>query len=206
MNPVKVILTDLDGVIRHWNSGVLHRKEASLGLKSGHLFSISFEKTLLSQVITGKISDNQWRGLVQARLSNQIGELLSNELVAAWTDSTVRIDKIILKIYKAHFPKAKVFLTTNATTRLNQDLSSHGLDGLFDGIFNSSELGAAKPDKAYFKEVMKRLRLTSEYIIYVDDSAANVQAAQHLGIKSHLYQDHARLTTFLSEMKQIAPG
>lgn len=197
MNSIQAILTDLDGVIRHWNSDDLHQKEMSFGLESGHLFTICFEEDLLSQVITGQISDSQWRDQVQAKLSNSIGMSRSKELVDAWTNSTVRIDKTILEIYKTHFPNVKVFLSTNATTRLNQDLNNHGLGGMFDGIFNSSELGVAKPADAYFQEVMKRLRIRGEGIIYVDDSATNVQAAKRLNFRSHHYQNHARLVEFL---------
>ncbi len=197
MNSIQVILTDLDGVIRHWNSDYLHQKEMSFGLDCGQLFSICFEKDLLSHVITGQISDNQWRDLVQAKLSNLIGISRSKELVDAWTNSTVQIDKTILEIYKRHFPNAKVFLSTNATTRLQQDLNDHGLDGMFDGIFNSSDLGVAKPAGAYFKEVMKQLGLRAEDIIYVDDSVINVRAAKKLRLQSHHYQDHAQLEKFL---------
>jgi len=50
MSLITVILTDLDGVIRHWNSDPLHQKEVGNGLKRGYLFSISFEKELLSKI------------------------------------------------------------------------------------------------------------------------------------------------------------
>jgi len=202
MNSIKIILSDLDGVIRHWNSHLLHQKEVSLGLEIGYLYSICFEDNLLAQVLTGKISDVKWRDIVQTRLSNSLGELVSKELVVTWTNSKVTIDKKILEIYKAHFPRAKVFLATNATTRLNEDLSSQNLDGMIDGIFNSSELGVVKPSHAFFKEVLNRLHVGCEDLIYIDDTEINVQAAQQMNIRSHHYQNHKHLIEFLEETQK----
>ena len=97
MGSLKVILTDLDGVIRHWNSASLNKAEVELNLPKGYVFSIYNEKELLLQVITGQISDSEWRKIVQAKLSRLLGESLAKGLVDSWTNSEVFIDKTIIK-------------------------------------------------------------------------------------------------------------
>lgn len=203
MRSLKVILTDLDGVIRHWNTNSLHRKEGSLGLTSGHLFSICFEKNLLKQAVTGQILDSEWRNIVQTKLSSSIGESSAKELVESWTNSEVLIDKKVIEIYKKHFPEAKVVLVTNATTRLDLDMRSHGLDGIFYKVINSSELGLAKPAHDYFNEALNRLGVRFDEVIYIDDTVINVESAILLGIRSHHYQNHTQLVEFLVNTQKI---
>jgi putative hydrolase of the HAD superfamily len=198
MGPLKAILTDLDGVIRHWNSDSIHKKEIECGVESGYLYSICFEENLLSQVITGQISDDEWRNSVQTKLSGSMSESSAKELVDSWTHSEVYIDKTIIEIYKDHYPNAKVVLATNATSRLNQDMKDHGLENLFDSVFNSSELGVAKPSGSFFIKAMSELGVGCDEIIYVDDSSVNIQSAAKLGIRCHHYQNHTRLVEFLA--------
>ena len=136
LESLKAILTDLDGVIRHWTSEALHMKEEGLGLARGHLFGICFEKKILAQVVTGRISDREWRELVQAELSSSISKSDAKELVKLWVNSEIQVDKKIFEIYKLHFPGAKIVLTTNATTRLAEDLKKQGLEDQIDEIMN----------------------------------------------------------------------
>jgi len=202
MQSLKAILTDLDGVIRHWSSEALHVKEERLGLARGHLFGICFEKSILAQVVIGQISDREWREIVQAKLSSSISKTGAKELVSLWTNTEFQIDEKIIEIYKEHFPGAKIVLTTNATTRLREDLKNQGLGDIFDAIMNSSELGVAKPAHAYFTEVLRRLGVRMDEVIYIDDAAGNVEAARELGIRSHHYQNHEGLVAFLVDAQE----
>jgi len=203
MGIIKVILTDLDGVIRHWNSDPLHQIEVNNGLKRGYFYSICFEKELLSEVITGKISDSEWRKRVNEALVISIGETLANELVYSWTNSEANIDNTVIEIYKQHMPDAKVVLTTNATSRLSQDMKNQGIDKKFDEIFNSSEMGVAKPSHRYFNKVLSRLGVRNVDVIFIDDSIRNVESAEQLGIRSHQYKNHTRLEEFILDSQRV---
>jgi putative hydrolase of the HAD superfamily len=57
--------------------------------------------------------------------------------------------------------------------------------GLLDGAFYSCELGAAKPTAAFFGTILTELDLAPEQVGFVDDNAANVEAATALGIRAH---------------------
>jgi putative hydrolase of the HAD superfamily len=203
MSSPKIILTDLDGVIRHWSSDAIHEKEIEGGFEPGFLYAICFEENLLLQVVTGKILDEDWRIRVQTQLAKSAHASFAKEMVALWTNAEVQIDKTIIEIYRDHFPRTKVILATNATSRLNQDLKKHGLENLFDGILNSSELGVAKPAHSFYNQALSIFGVGSDEVIYVDDSIKNVQSAQKLGIRSHCYQNHAQLVEFLAETQRI---
>jgi putative hydrolase of the HAD superfamily len=56
--------------------------------------------------------------------------------------------------------------------------------GLLDGAFFSCELGAAKPSREFFAAILGELDLPAGSVGFVDDSAANVEAAKALGIRA----------------------
>ena len=112
MHSIEAILTDLDGVIRHWKSDAIHKKEIECGFEPGVLYSICFKENLLSQVVTGQISDDEWRNRVQTKLARSISESSAKELVDIWTHAEIYIDQTVIEIYKHHYPDAKLILAT----------------------------------------------------------------------------------------------
>ena len=59
-----------------------------------------------------------------------------------------------------------------------------GYDGLFDVSCYSWELGAAKPDLAFFTEAARRIGAEPEAILFIDDNAENVAAARAAGLSA----------------------
>ena len=59
-----------------------------------------------------------------------------------------------------------------------------GYKGLLDGCFYSCDLAAAKPDAAYYSELLRRLDLRPGQVLLVDDNALNVRSARALGMRA----------------------
>jgi putative hydrolase of the HAD superfamily len=57
-----------------------------------------------------------------------------------------------------------------------------GYDGLFDVSCYSCELGAAKPDLAFFTGAARRIGAEPATILFIDDSPQNVAAAREAGL------------------------
>jgi putative hydrolase of the HAD superfamily len=57
-----------------------------------------------------------------------------------------------------------------------------GYDALFDVSCYSCELGAAKPDLAFFTEAARRIGAQPPAILFIDDTAQNVAAARVAGL------------------------
>jgi putative hydrolase of the HAD superfamily len=57
-----------------------------------------------------------------------------------------------------------------------------GYDALFDVSCYSCELGAAKPDVAFFTEAARRIGAEPAAILFIDDNAQNVAAARVAGL------------------------
>jgi len=76
-----------------------------------------------------------------------------------------------------------------------------GYDALFDVSCYSCELGAAKPDAAFFAEAVRRIGAQPSAILFIDDSAQNVDAAREAGLTAEqwcLDDGHDTLHTLLA--------
>ncbi len=198
---IKYILTDLDGVIRKWDNSKLKKIEEKMNITEDNLLSICFESKLLNQVITGEISDNKWRELVEEKYSSIHRDLDVKKIIDLWTNSDYKIDEKVIFLYKKYFPEAKIILVTNATSKLNRDLLNDNIYNCFDVIFNSSELGFCKPNKKYYESIKSKLNLSYDEVIYIDDSKENISTAKEFGIRSLLYEDKFGLEQFLINSK-----
>lgn len=55
----------------------------------------------------------------------------------------------------------------------------------FDEVFYSHELGERKPDRACYDKVLAKTGLVPAETLFIDDLAANIEAANALGIRGH---------------------
>jgi 2-haloacid dehalogenase len=65
--------------------------------------------------------------------------------------------------------------------------------GLFEDIIVSGEVGVAKPDPEIFEILRKRIGHDLGACIFIDDSAANIEAAGRAGLDTILFTDTGHL-------------
>ena len=182
-----VILTDLDGVIRIWSPEIHRKAERATGLPEGAIFGIAFSDDLLPLVITGQISDDEWRRRIVDLLSEDFPEANTEHAVELWSASPGEVDTEVLEILRACREKAKLVLISNATSRLPSDLRRLGIAEDFDYIINSSEVGFAKPDPNIYFAALDTVGATPDQTLFIDDNAGHVASATRLGIAGHTY-------------------
>ncbi len=175
------ILFDLDGVIRHWPEDLSARVEERFGLRPGAIAAAAFEPDLLRQAVTGAIDDETWRAAIDRAIQEAHGV---DGVGRAWTNDAGigRIDEEMLRLVDRLRARMRVGLLSNATTRLERDLQTLDLSGHFDLICNSARMAMAKPDEAIFVQAAERLGVRPERCIFVDDTMANVEAAERAGL------------------------
>ena len=182
-----VILTDLDGVIRIWSPEIHRKAERVTGLPEGAIPRAAFSDDLLPLVITGQISDDEWRGRIADLLSQDFPDANAERAVALWSSSPGEVDLEVLEILRACRKRAKLVLVSNATSRLLSDLRRLGIAEDFDYIINSSEVGFAKPDPNIYSAALDTVGATQGQALFIDDNAGHVAAATRLGIAGHTY-------------------
>lgn len=189
---------DLDGVIRHWDQKIVTDVEQAHDLPGGALLDTAFESALLLSAVTGVITDEEWRAEVAIRLQQRFPDANAAAAVREWSTPPGEIMAGSLDVLAAASRHGSVSLLTNATSRLNSDLEILCLTEVFDHIFNSSEIGLAKPDSLIFEHVENVLGVTADRIVFVDDSAANVETAAKCGWISLLSGPDADLRQVLA--------
>lgn len=193
----QVFVFDLDGVIRHWDPDIVANAERSHGLPSGALFATSFEPDLLLSAVTGVITDEVWRSEVTRLLLREYPAADGAGAVAEWSLPIGEIVEGSVDVLRRARERGTVCLLSNATSRLRSDLAALGITDEFDHIFNSSEIGYAKPDERVFEHVERRFGVSADRIIYIDDGAGNIDAAAKRGWISLLATPETQLANLL---------
>ncbi|WP_245967648.1 HAD family hydrolase [Streptomyces fragilis] len=99
-----------------------------------------------------------------------------------WSAVLPAIDGEVVALLRQAREVASVALVTNATTRLERDLERQGLDGLADVVVNTARIGVAKPDPRVVRHAAERLGVPVGRCLFVDDTEADVPAAQEIGM------------------------
>ena len=81
-----------------------------------------------------------------------------------------------------------------------------GLLRRFEGIVVSGAEGLAKPDPAIFGLVLDRYQLDPAEVIFVDDAARNVLAAESVGMTGHRFVSADALREFLVSRGVLTPA
>ncbi len=198
---IQAIITDFDGVIRHWQNDQTAQVEAQCKLPAGTLSSLCFDPELLLPAITGKVSFEQWQDNAKAKIQKIYGLGVAEHYIEAWQRNGYRIDHDLIMKYRDYFPDAHVILATNATSRLPQELRDANLNSSFYQVFNSSAMGVAKPQKQFFSALLMSLGLSAKQTLFIDDSIGNVQSAKQLGMNAVHYDSR---TQVLSQLEHLS--
>ena len=198
--PFDAVLCDVDGVLRHWPS--IEPVELAHGASPGTLYAAAFAPQRLLPAITGGLTDDEWRALVTVDLAESGGleRKVAESLVAAWSAMRPTTDeKVVALLRLARDAMAMpVSLISNATTRLEADLAEAGLSEFIDTAINTSRVGFAKPDPRVYAYAAEYVGVLPSRCLFVDDSAANVEAARDVGMVGVHFRTNADLERVLS--------
>jgi putative hydrolase of the HAD superfamily len=191
----KALLIDFDGVLRQWPD--LGDWPREYEIAEAEVRSVAFTPSLLQQAVLGQIQDEDWRALVVSRLARIHGEGRSKLAVEFWSRGAGVLVPEVTGLLRRVPSDFRVVLATNATSRLPRDIESLGLAQHFSAVANSSSLGVAKPDPAFFKAALQLVAVAPEEALFVDDTSENVSSASRLGITSHHFRTPSLLAAFL---------
>jgi len=78
--------------------------------------------------------------------------------------------------------------------------------GWFDGTVVSGFEGVVKPNPEIFELLLSRFALRPSSTLFIDDSAANVEAARSLGMHAVRFTSPGQLRAELERIRLLAPG
>lgn len=184
---IRVVLFDLDGVIRHFDPAHAADIEQRHGLETGTLEDIAFARPLIDDVTTGRISRADW----MLRVGAQVGSAAAAE---EWGAQSAIVDEALLELSdEIRALGLRTAVLTNGTDTIHAEIAAMGIGGRFDAVFNSAEIGYVKPDIRAFQHVLDALAVGPEEVFFTDDSASKLGGADTLSMRTHLFEGVAGL-------------
>lgn len=179
--PIGHVLFDADGVLQHLPGGWYAAAEPFLGESSGAFLHAAW--ALESPLLTG--GDVDFVAALERLLVENGSSASAAEVYAALWGTVETVAATVDVIRRARAAGYGVHLGTNQAAHRSHLLrSTLGYDDLFDVSCYSYELGVAKPDPSFFRRAADRIGSEPGEILFVDDSAKNVDSARSAGMSA----------------------
>jgi len=201
---ISAIVFDIGGVLLRTEDYSGRRAlEEKYALEPGEVDRLVFNSQLADSSTIGKINEDVvWNAIAEKlALSSQA---LYDFKAAFWSGD--RLDQGLIQFLQDCREDYITALLSNAWKNARETLASkYGIvEGkTVDHILLSSELGVAKPDPKIFQILAATLACEFHQILFVDDFAENIAAAQNLGIQVILYEPGMALLPVLEEVLHV---
>jgi putative hydrolase of the HAD superfamily len=201
MTSSPVLVLDIDGVVSLAHPGSAAPWYATLkedwGLDYDEVVRDFFCGDFL-EVLRGRL--DLYVALQPYLESKGLGDRLE-EFVAYWFEKDAAIDRAVLGEADSWRKRTggRCFAASNQEHhRVAYLRDTVGLGTYFDEIIYSAALGVCKPDRVFFTNAQTRMSvLAAQSILFVDDAAANVDAARACGWRAMLYRGPESLARVL---------
>jgi putative hydrolase of the HAD superfamily len=176
---IRIVVFDLDGVVRHFNPSNVEEIERRHRLPPGAIENFAFRSPLIELVTTGRITRRDWIERIADHLGNR-------DAAAEWGRQPSRVDWAVLALAdELRALGLGTAILTNGTDTIPAEATALGLDAHFHGIFNSASIGYVKPDERAFQHVLDTMDATGPEVFFTDDSPAKLTGAAALGMTTH---------------------
>ena len=150
-----------------------------------------FAESNLGRLMDGNISaDEFW-----THFSSRSGKKVSAELFTKFFNP--RLDHDVVAILDQLKDHARVVCGTNTFDSHYDYLMRDGYYDLFDAVYASNKMGVSKPDRDFYRFILRSEKVKSEDTVFIDDAEENVIAAKKLRIHAILFKDAVSLQSHL---------
>jgi 2-haloacid dehalogenase len=201
--PVKAVVFDLGGVLIDWDPRYLYRKL---------LADEAAVEEFLATVCTPEWNAEQDRG---RPFAEGVAELVERHpahaaAIAAYAERWEEMlggeirgtVELLAELRAAGTPLYALTNWSAETFAIARE--RFGFLSWFDGVLVSGEERIIKPDPAIFRLLLERFGLAPEATFYIDDSAANVEAARRLGLDAVRFTGPGQLRRELAARRVLA--
>lgn len=193
----KVIVFDLGNTLIKFDHNISANKIANLfRLDPREIYGPFFDSDITRSFEAGKISVIEFYKRITARLHIKIPY---KDFMSIWNDIFWEDEGscAIARKLKKHY---KLFLLSNINrSHFEYIHAKFDIIKIFDELVLSFLVGAIKPDRIIFDDVVRRAGGEREKIVYVDDREDLVKEAMSLGIDSIRYEGADKLERSLTK-------
>lgn len=196
---IQAIVFDFGNVVGYFNHRLTtDRLLPHTDLLAEELHSRLFGGALEEDYEVGRISTSEF--LQQARKAGRIS--CADDIVArAWAD-IFWPNKDVIKLLPLLKPRARLFLASNTNELHSRQFRGQFADALghFEALILSHEVGARKPERAFYEHCLRRARCAAEECLLIDDLPANVAGARACGCQGIVFTGISELYQRLSNL------
>ena len=195
-NPITTIFFDLFGVLLGIDQSVVIQYLSKL-IETPYLKT---QETVMGESFMrlerGEIDFTQYVDEISTRLPNG-NRIEAGSLRDIWMNSKVG-EMPAVSLLEKLLSNYQVWIISNTTESHIRSLQSKfPFLGLVSGIITSERAGAHKPNQKIFQFALSEANTDAASSIFIDDSHANTESAEDLGIVSHHYTGFDGLMKFL---------
>ena len=124
---------------------------------------------------------------------------VSEALLFHWHDPLIPIegmDDLVMTLKEKGYG---IYLLSNASVQQKEYWPRYKSSKNFDGVVVSAFERCIKPDPAIYHILLDRYHLKAEECIFIDDRQINVDTADNIGMKGHLFIDTEELKIFFEK-------
>lgn len=159
----------------------------------------------------GAVTSSEVVTRIAARLglpSDSLADLLQG-IGAALTpmpDSVAVLRALHAQRLSGHGVRGLYYLSNMPQLYARQLAQQHDFFACFDGGMFSSDVGLIKPEPTIYTLLQRRYALAPAHTLFIDDMAANAQAAKALGWQAVVFESAAQLRLELVERGLLSYG
>ncbi|MEV7885146.1 HAD-IA family hydrolase [Streptomyces sp. NPDC002817] len=203
--PIRGVLVDLDGVVRLWGNRSAVTAALACGLPEQAVRRAAYGGAF-DLAHHGILTHEEWVAAVRADLITQFGPDGGRATDQWAADRGAPDAQMVALLRRARSAGLATGVLTNNTTAVAADLCLHELNGLFDHVANSADLGVTKPSPAAYHLALALMDLPAEMVAFTDDNATNVAAALHVGLRATHYTSAESFEKFLVSLGVALPA
>ncbi len=136
-------------------------------------------------LVTGKISEEMFWRHIERELGRPIQS--QSDLFMEKYRLHLTVNQSLLEDLTRLKEKFEFAVMSNSIKPYSEYNEQLGIYDQFDHIFLSDEIGAMKPDAAFYNHVVTALGVPAHRIFFFDDKQENIEAARVVGLQAYRY-------------------
>ena len=187
MSKIKNVVFDFGQVLVHFEPRYMVECYVKDEPDASLLTEVVFDRAYWDKLDAGTITNEETLSLCHARLPERLWDV-ADKIYCNWIYNIPEFDGMseLIDTLRAKYGK-KIFLLSNISNYFAENSGKIPILSKIDKCIFSAPLGIVKPNPAIFEHLCSECEIVPEESIFVDDNAANVAAAEKLGISTYRF-------------------
>lgn len=183
---IRNLIFDLGGVVVLIRPTDFAQPDKKFGLPRGTIRNII--KTCTRQAVKRRQFNE--RRFFEKRFSHLLPWKAYADILRRWF-ATEHVNAWLIRWIERKKKYYRIYLLTNQTGDLPLRLKKkYRIVRHFDRVFNSSEIGIAKPDPRIFRHLLRSLKVSAAECLLIDDKLKNILIADRLGFHTIIFKNN----------------